>query len=665
MISIVKQDFTGTRVSADLGFVFPTSPIERKFEVGDRVKFLDYCFGERRTATGILVQSYFSVPACDLAERPSKGKCKGQYLQSPNGLIAEYEVVLPAIAQIDLSYHSAYPKDGIFRGRLVVNEWARKNFQLITAAPQQPAPGTLVRVCKAEIGLEDDLDRQGTVQPASVVPELQGEVRVLLQGDTCVRRFDLNQLEVVNAKSEMAEPFLLESQEFAQAEPIKVGDRVRVIGETPEGYVFGNVGTVRQVRVEDWQSRKRTASVELDNPTGGVAIQASLPLSAIEKIEKPPVIFNYPEPILTEAQRQAIAAWEAQGWTVTQQPEHEHRMPSEMAIQISRQDDSSKGTLTIERVLFIAGDGWTNTEQQRQTIMSWYNDGWTVTQRAAQHGLPLEIEVELSKAVELPYGELRQLYLLSSIGWACLLSQPADGAYCRWPKVEPVTPELTVIEGAPLERRRQALLIQRRHVEADLIELKAEQAVAVRAGGMVWPKEWASAGIEDYTVVKKLQKTGFYTKFWYHRLYAPTKLFAAKRTTKDDSGKTNRHHLTKVEYARYRAAKYRYDRIQALESQLDQASQAIADIERGKQHRKPSAEGKVEGQWEIWDTRNTYAPGSYPSKTFAFIVYQWVFKNGRLQCRSQKRFGEIPVDEPAAIERAHARAEQWLEKNGN
>lgn len=662
VISIVKQDLTGTRVSVDLGFVFSASPIEHEFQVGDRVKFLDYCFGERRTATGTLVQSYFPVLACDLAERPSKGKCKGQYLQSPNGLIAEFEVVLPAIAQIDPFYHTAYPKDGIYRGRLVVNEWAKKNFQLIAAAPQQLTPGTVVRVCKAEIGLEDDLDRQGTVQPASVVPELQGQVRVLLQGDTCVRRFNINQLEVVEPK---AFELMLQTQEIVEPEPIKVGDRVRVIGSTPEGYVPGNVGTVRQVRVEDWKSRQRTAFVDLDNPTGGVAIQANLPLDVIEKIEEPLVNSATPEPNLTEAQRQAIAVWEAQGWAVVQQPDHEHRMPSEIAIQLTRQDESSKGTLTIERILFIAGDGWTNTEQQRQTIMGWYNDGWTVMQRAAQHALPLEIEVELSKPVDLSYGELRQLYLLSSIGWACLLSHPADGAYCRWPKVEPATPELTVIEGAPLERRRQALLVQRRQVEADLIELKAEQAAAVRAGGMVWPKEWASAGIEDYTVVKKLQKTGFYTKFWYHRLYAPTKLFAAKRTTQDDSGKTNRHHLTKVEYARYRAAKYRYDRIQALESQLDQASQAIADIERGKQHRKPSAEGKVEGQWEIWDTRNTYPPGSYPSKTFAFIVYQWVFKNGRLQCRSQKRFGEIPVDDSAAVERAQARAEQWLRKQQN
>lgn len=653
MFSIVKQVCTeASSVSVNLGF--PSfSSIAREFQVGDRVQFFEHCFGDLRPATATLVESYFPVMACNLDTRPDKGKSKGHYIQCPNGLDAEYEVLLPAIADIDPFYHAVYPKDGIHRGRIVVNEWAKRNFQLIPTVPQLLTPGTVVRVCKTEIGLEDDRDRQGVVQPASSVLELQGQIRVLLQGDTCVRRFNRDQLEVI-----APEPLRLE-QQVIQPTPtklVKVGDRVRISGETPEGFIPGNMGTVEKVFIENWQ---RYAQVEIDNHTGGVTISAKLLLDVLEVVD-PLVNVGIPEPKLTEAQQQAIASWEAQGWTVVQQPDHEQRMPSEIAIEISRQEISAKGVLTVERVLFIAGDGWTNTGEQRQTIMSWYNDGWTVTQRAAQHGLPLEIEVELSKPVDSPDSELRQRYLLSSIGWACLLSHPAHGAYCRWPKVESAAPDLTVIEGTPFERRQQVFRIRREQLVADLQELKMEQNAAIAAGGMLWPKEWASAGIEDYTVVKKLQKTGFYTKFWYHRLYAPTKLFPAKRTTKDDSGKTNRHHLTKNEYARYRAAKYRYDRIQALESQLDQVAQAIADIEQGKQHRKPSAEGKVEGQWEIWDTRNTYPPGAYPSKTFAFVVCQWVFKNGRLQCRSQKRFGEIPINDDAAIARAYTRAEKWL-----
>lgn len=645
MIPIVKQDFTEATVSVDLEFLFSPKPIAREFQVGDRVQFFEHCFGDLRPATATLVQSYFPVMVCDLDERPEKGKSKGHYVQCPNGLEAEYEVLLPAIADIDPFYHAAYPKDGIHRGRIVVNEWAKRNFQLIPTVPQTLSPGTVVRVCKTEVGLEDDHDRQGVVQPASSVLELQGQIRVLLQGDACVRRFNRDQLEVISP-----EPLRLEQQVIQPipAKSVKVGDRVRIVGATDEGFVPGNLGTVEKVFVENWQ---RYAQVEIDNPTGGVTISAKLLLDALEVVDLL-VNVGIPELKLTEAQQQAIANWEAQDWIVTQQPDHEQRLPGEIAIQLLRQESSPKGVLTVERTLFIAGDGWVNTEEQRQIIMRWYNEGWTVTQRAVQNGLPLEVEVELSKP--LPVGRQVQRYLLSSIGWAAYL-----GSSSHLPSA-PKAPDLTVIEGSPLERRQQALMIRRSQLEADLREVKAEQYGAIAAGGMLWPKEWSSAGIEDYTVVKKLQKTGFYTKFWYHRLYAPTKLFPAKRTTKDDSGKTNRHHLTKNEYARYRAAKYRYDRIQALEAQLDQVAQAIADIERGKQHRKPSAEGKVEGQWEIWDTRNTYPPGAYPSKTFSFVVCQWVAKNGRLQCCSQKRFGEIPVDDNAAIARAYARAEKWL-----
>jgi len=294
---------------------------------------------------------------------------------------------------------------------------------------------------------------------------------------------------------------------------------------------------------------------------------------------------------LTDAQAATLKEWTDRGWATA--PVCHPLQLNEVCYSITLR--------CLGWIVFVANDGAQQTEPQRSRINEWRAEGWAIAIESLAHGTRLELAVRRTRS------GLCDTQLLSSAGWAALM---------------PTLPKS-------------------HDLEADLKALEAEENDAIAAGGMQWSTAWKGVSIQDYSVAKK-GRNGLQTNFYYHRLESHSPVFPARRAKPagKESGSpfVKRLHLPHDEYARYRAAKYRYDAKQELLKQIGKPS--IRQV-------APSAEN-LPGGWEIFDSRNSYKPGCYPHRTFRLTVY----------CQGDliKSFKEIPIDNPLRIERGYAHA---------
>lgn len=399
-------------------------------------------------------------------------------------------------------------------------------------------PGAQVEVCQTLQGMESDLGRIGIVQPGSKVPELRAQVRVLLNGDRLVRRFQPFQLQLI--------------------------------------------------------------------------------------------------PALTKQQQEVMQRWVKDGWSMTQQ-QHELAYPGEVVFGATKK--------AVRRTLFVGLDGWSATLQQRVAIAQWQSEGWTVVQRLPRrYGMNLELEIELFRQGE------RQLYLLSAIGWTCPL--PSTTA--------PSSTVSALPSDSPYVRHHAEMLAAKQNLEQQLRQLEIEQKEAEDAGGFSWPNEWAGVSLQDYTVQKK-RRDGRLLQCDYYRLESNRPLFLSK-TSRSKTGQVKNRHVPRNEYARYRAARLRYEARKELEAELESVGQALKLLTQGKRYRSKSE--KKLGDWEIIDTRNDYPPGEYPHDTFSIKVCRWEQgKRVALKSVVYTTYRSIPVDQPFAIRQALKKAQEWIQTN--
>lgn len=321
--------------------------------------------------------------------------------------------------------------------------------------------------------------------------------------------------------------------------------------------------------------------------------------------------------VLSSGQSQRIAEWQAKDFLVSRET-HEWVQPGEICMRVAKGD--------VSRLLFVAANGWQETEAQRKRLRAWSAEGRTLTKAVPQYGLPLEIRVDL-QGVDLQGVEA---YLLSSTGLMIAVSTQ-----------RPVSVSVASLE-------------------AELSRLQQEEAECLAAGGTSWTV-WKGKGvsIQDYAVAKKAKTTGVVTQHHYHRLECNSPIFPKRsdRKSKTANPYAKNRHLAKDEYARYRSAKYRHDAMQDVLQQLEALALAVKAALKPK--RSPDSAGHFHGEYQILDTRSL-AVGEYPHNTFSFVVGQWRWGK-KLKFYHLKSFKYIPVDQPEPIELARTKAQKYLE----
>lgn len=239
----------------------------------------------------------------------------------------------------------------------------------------------------------------------------------------------------------------------------------------------------------------------------------------------------------TVNQQAVLAEWKARGWTVIALG---HELCAEAEIYL----EATKGTGV--RGLFVAPDGSVQTEPQRQKILELQAEGWDVTVLGkTDHSLELHLRLKARRNLRLKARREEEV-LLSIAGYtASLPMMPAIDKDSELQQLEKALRALNVAENA-----------------------------AVKAGGFSWTPEWKGVGIYDYGVQKKL-KSGAIAKYYYHRLEATRPIFPHRRQSKNGLTHTKKLHLSNQEFARYRAAKYRYDQRQKLLEQIEKTERKL------------------------------------------------------------------------------------------
>lgn len=164
-----------------------------------------------------------------------------------------------------------------------VAESRRLSLVLPIVASPFPA-GCWVWIAQPDRGSEDDLGRLGEVKPASNNPELASQVRVLLQTDSCIRRFRPEQLilvspdQVLRIKEWKSKKFLIQPEPHEWA----------LVGEICLRVAKGDSSRLVFLSADGWQE--------------------------------------------TEAQRKKLRVWEAEGWVPTKTMPAQHGLLLEILV---------------------------------------------------------------------------------------------------------------------------------------------------------------------------------------------------------------------------------------------------------------------------------------------------------------------------------------------
>lgn len=401
---------------------------------------------------------------------------------------------------------------------------------------------------------------------------------------------------------------------------------------------------------------------------------------------------QFPAFVLTDSQIMAIARWKDDGWTVQQAEVDAAKLETgEISVLVSKsvcKDDGQLTDVSQTKTLLIAANGRQITIEQRNRIIQWQDQGFTVDLIPLKQGLPggLEYEVRLSTPAwvvdDLEYAEplelcFRSQVFLSELGWTAEITE-YKATHCLLPRQIPTTvyckKQIEVNGQNALERQRQLLELKLEDIRAELWRLQYQKQEFLKSdSGFDWPSTWTGVCIEPYSTLKKL-KSGGVKLHWYYRLRATRKIFNPsnkpnKSGTGPKAGYTDKQHIPKESYRKYRVARYFRDVMVPLMEAEAQVVAEIRDLEVSRKRFHLESTTKQPYQWDIFDSRDMYPLGECPCTTIRFTVFQWVPTTSRAGLKratapSGHRF-KAPADDPWKIKVAREKAEKLLQSKLN